>query len=236
MRLVPALTKAVRKKRKIYGGTWYLDETYIRIKGRWHYLYRAVNGHGETVDFMLSQKRNKKSALRFLRNATDLKITGRQCRYQNNIVEQAHRYFLKEKFLNFINTFHKHKEILSEPLIFPEKNIKLSSFDAEWDADIYSKPAPMLNRKISMDSYLSSVLTNKKANPPNIDRLAQESKVPWIKNNYCNNNIIFYSDDETDFSIFECTLETISKTKSGYNLLKSIENLFTKLTDKKKEK
>ena len=37
LRLVPTLSRAVRKKRKIYGGTWYLDETYIRIKGKWHY-------------------------------------------------------------------------------------------------------------------------------------------------------------------------------------------------------
>lgn len=119
LRLTPKLASVARKKRKIYGGSWYLDETYIKIKGKWHYLYRAVNGHGETIDFMLSKKRNKKSAYRFLRkaivqntyptvinidrskanraaiqlvNKPDLMIKSRQCRYQNNIVEQDHRF------------------------------------------------------------------------------------------------------------------------------------------------
>ncbi|MFS1539176.1 MAG: DDE-type integrase/transposase/recombinase [Candidatus Phlomobacter fragariae] len=93
LRLTPKLAKVVTKKRKIYGGTWYLDETYIKVKRRWHYLYRAVNGHGETIDFMLSKKLNKKSDYRFLRKAIDQntyptginidksKVTGQQSNY-----------------------------------------------------------------------------------------------------------------------------------------------------------
>ena len=48
-----------------------LDETYISVKGRWKYLYRAVDKIGRTVDFLLTAKRNRKAALRFLRKAID---------------------------------------------------------------------------------------------------------------------------------------------------------------------
>lgn len=46
-----------------------MDETYIKVKGKWTYLYRAVDRHGDTVDFYLSQTRNSKSAKRFLGKA-----------------------------------------------------------------------------------------------------------------------------------------------------------------------
>ena len=42
-----------------------MDETYIKVKGQWHYLYRAVDQSGNTVDFMLSENRDKKAALKF---------------------------------------------------------------------------------------------------------------------------------------------------------------------------
>ena len=68
MRLSPLLVKVSKKHRTIYsGGTWYADETYIKFKGKWTYLYRAVNANGDTLDFMLSQHRSKKSALKFFR-------------------------------------------------------------------------------------------------------------------------------------------------------------------------
>ena len=39
---------------------WKVDETYIKVKGKWKYLYRAVNSKGNTLDFMLSARRNKR--------------------------------------------------------------------------------------------------------------------------------------------------------------------------------
>ena len=45
--------------------SWRMDETYIKIKGRWMYLYRAVDKHGKTLDFMLSKRRNKAAARLF---------------------------------------------------------------------------------------------------------------------------------------------------------------------------
>ena len=57
LRLAPLLVKKANNRRTMYGGTWYVDETYIKVKGKWHYLYRAVNASGDTIDFMLSKHR-----------------------------------------------------------------------------------------------------------------------------------------------------------------------------------
>lgn len=116
----PKLEAAFRKchKRSV-GESWYMDETYIKINGNWKYLYRAVDKRGQTIDFLLTARRNKKAALRFFKKAIGLhglpkKITIdksgsntaaieaikeetgqaielRQIKYLNNIVEQDHR-------------------------------------------------------------------------------------------------------------------------------------------------
>ena len=57
-----------RHKNKV-GSSWRMDETYIKIKGRWFYLYRAVDKSGETIDLILSKNRDKISAKRFLNKA-----------------------------------------------------------------------------------------------------------------------------------------------------------------------
>jgi transposase-like protein len=46
-----------------------MDETYIKVKGQWRYLYRAVDKHGRTIDFLLTEHRDKEAALWFLKNA-----------------------------------------------------------------------------------------------------------------------------------------------------------------------
>jgi len=51
-------------KRKV-GSSWRMDETYVKIKGQWYYLYRAVDKSGATIDFILSKKRDEHSAKRF---------------------------------------------------------------------------------------------------------------------------------------------------------------------------
>jgi len=52
-----------------YGGSWRVDETYIKVRSKWKYLYRAIDKYGKTIDFILMQKRNVDSAKRFLRKA-----------------------------------------------------------------------------------------------------------------------------------------------------------------------
>ena len=54
------------KKRRPYV-SWRLDETYVKIKGKWHYLYRAVDKDGDTLDFMLSENRDEVAAFKFLK-------------------------------------------------------------------------------------------------------------------------------------------------------------------------
>jgi transposase-like protein len=49
--------------------SWRMDETYIKAKGVWRYLYRAVDKYGKTIDFLLTQQRDKKAARRFLNKA-----------------------------------------------------------------------------------------------------------------------------------------------------------------------
>ena len=48
---------------------WRLDETSIKVKDQWRYLYRAVDKHGQTIDFRLTEHRDKEAALRFLKKA-----------------------------------------------------------------------------------------------------------------------------------------------------------------------
>ncbi len=113
----PRIEKAFRKTKRRTGLRWRLDETYVKIKGEWKYLYRAVDKQGNTIDFLLTAKRNKKAALRFLNKAIgsngkpslinidksganpagikqynideNKRIKIRQCKYLNNIVERG---------------------------------------------------------------------------------------------------------------------------------------------------
>ena len=120
--------EAQMKKRKLRVGTsWRMDETYIKVKGKWCYLYRAVDKQGNTVDFLLTKRRKRMSAQSFLikaignnykprlinidksgSNTSAIKVYNkrsfskiiiRQCKYLNYIIEQDHR-FIKWRILN----------------------------------------------------------------------------------------------------------------------------------------
>jgi IS6 family transposase len=67
LKYAPELDKRIRPHLKPTNDSWRVDETYIKIKGEWKYLYRAVDSKGNTLDFMLSAKRNGKAAARFFR-------------------------------------------------------------------------------------------------------------------------------------------------------------------------
>ena len=126
IRYAPELEQQFRRKhKKSVGSSWRADETYIKIKGVWHYLYRAVDKSGATVDFLLTKKRNMAAALKFFEKS--IKHCGppkkvfidksqsnyqalkqikasftqakqfliRQVKYLNNLVEQDHRFIKK---------------------------------------------------------------------------------------------------------------------------------------------
>ena len=65
----PILNKRLRNYLKPTNDSWRMDETYLKIKGVDHYLYRAVDSEGETIDFWLSKNRDKKAAHKFLKKA-----------------------------------------------------------------------------------------------------------------------------------------------------------------------
>jgi transposase-like protein len=119
LKMLPALTAAFRSRKRSVGKSWRMDETYIKVRGRWKYLYRAVDRDGQTVDFVLTARRDEAAARRFLERAIgrhgrpktitidksgantaaigrynadhQTAINLRQCKYLNNIVEQDHR-------------------------------------------------------------------------------------------------------------------------------------------------
>ena len=121
-KFTPLLEACFRRGHKQpVGLSWRMDETYIKIKGQWNDLYRAVDKTGQTVDFLLTAHRDKKAALRFLKKAirqhgrptkvtidqsgantaalialdanvnADSKIDIRQRKDLNNLIEQDHR-------------------------------------------------------------------------------------------------------------------------------------------------
>nr|UVN17739.1 Integrase core domain protein [Xenorhabdus vietnamensis] len=121
IRLVPLLDKVFRRHNRSVGRRWRMDETDIKVKGQWKYLYRAVDSTGQTIDFLLTVKRDAAAALRFFRKTIrhhgepemvtidksgantvalatlnadkpeEENITIRQSKYLNNLVEQEHR-------------------------------------------------------------------------------------------------------------------------------------------------
>ena len=125
LKFAPLIEREVRKRKKPTGKRWRMDETYVKIKGKWFYLYRAVDSEGNTIDFLLRERRDKAAGLAFFIKAiknngrpTNVnidksgsnnaaleacnkgvkkkrKITFRQIKYLNNIIEQDHRFIKK---------------------------------------------------------------------------------------------------------------------------------------------
>jgi transposase-like protein len=62
----PELEAAFHRRKRPVWLSWRMDETYIKVKGRWYYLYRAVDKAGQTIDFLLREQRDEHAAMHFL--------------------------------------------------------------------------------------------------------------------------------------------------------------------------
>jgi transposase-like protein len=68
-RFLPLFGEVARKHRDPIGPDWRVDETYARIRGRWHYIYRSIDGRGQIVDAYVSPTRDMVGARRFFEQA-----------------------------------------------------------------------------------------------------------------------------------------------------------------------
>jgi len=69
IKMVPVLAAVFRRRKHPVGKSWRMDETYIKVAGEWKYLYRAVDREDDTVNFLLTTKRDLAAARRFLERA-----------------------------------------------------------------------------------------------------------------------------------------------------------------------
>jgi len=65
-RFTPVLIDAARPCRHVPGDRWCADETYVKVAGRWVYLYRAIDQYGQVIDVLVSEKRDLAATRRFL--------------------------------------------------------------------------------------------------------------------------------------------------------------------------
>src|ERR1700721_3695052 len=71
IKLVPLFEKAFRRHKRPVGESWRMDETYVKVRGQWKYLYRAVDKAGNTVDFLLRAHRDHAAPWRYFEKAID---------------------------------------------------------------------------------------------------------------------------------------------------------------------
>ena len=73
VKYAPQIAANAQTRKKPTARSWRMDETYIKVRGRWTYLYRAVDRDGQTLEFMLSENRDTAAARRFFRRAIGTK-------------------------------------------------------------------------------------------------------------------------------------------------------------------
>ena len=79
VRYASDLAAVAQRRKSTTAPSWRLDETYVKVRGEWCYLYRAVDRNGQTLDFMLSEHRDEAAALRFLAQAISSNGLPRAC-------------------------------------------------------------------------------------------------------------------------------------------------------------
>ena len=65
----PLIAAEAKKRKRLVALCWRMDETYVKVKGQWVYLYRAVDKFGDTIDFMVSEHRDEAAATAFFKKS-----------------------------------------------------------------------------------------------------------------------------------------------------------------------
>jgi transposase-like protein len=155
---VPEFERRWRRYARPVGTSWRVDETYIRVRGRWTYLYRAVERHGLTIDFLPGERRDTAAARRFLTRAVErhgalgrmtldgypathaavaeLKASGVirpetkvwTSKYLNNLVEQDHRR-VKQRVYPLLGFKRFRNATIAITGIEPAQKIRKGQFD-----------------------------------------------------------------------------------------------------------
>ena len=157
-RFIPVFEKRWQKYARTTGSSWRVDETYLKVKGKWSYLYRAVDKQGRTVDFLLSEHRDQAAAKRFFKKAignhgapekitldgysathqavAELKLEDslagdvavRTSKFLNNLIEQDHRR-VKQRYYPMLGFKQfAHAEVTLSRIELEQK-IKKAQFD-----------------------------------------------------------------------------------------------------------
>lgn len=71
VRFAPLLLERFNRRKRAVTGKWHADETYIKVRSQWMYLYRAIDSVGDTVEFYFSEQRDLPAAKRFFRKALE---------------------------------------------------------------------------------------------------------------------------------------------------------------------
>src|SRR5664279_3536138 len=152
IKVLPVLAAVFRRRKHPVDRSWRMDETYIKVSGQWNYLYRAVDKFGDTVDFLLTAKRDFAAAWRFLERAINLhdvpeKITidksgantaaiesvkadacvdiqMRQNKYLNNIIDAASSRSASNSFVSVMRSLKNQPSPIGSASIFAGSSLR----------------------------------------------------------------------------------------------------------------
>ena len=134
VRYAPEVARMAQKRKAKTAVSWRMDETYINVRGEWMYLFRAVDWDGQTLDFMLSEKRDTKAAKRFFaialsNNRLPTRITIDKSRSNTAGIKEINKIFkrlmipvnidtVRSKYLNnMIEQDHRFIKRVTRPML-----------------------------------------------------------------------------------------------------------------------
>jgi putative transposase len=125
-RFGPQYARTLKKRHGRLGDTWHLDEVFIKIRGKQHYLWRAVDQDGDTIDILVRKHRNKRAAKRFFR-----KLLKSQCVSPRELITDklrsysaAHRELIPSVIYSTQQYANNRAEVSHEPTRERERQMR----------------------------------------------------------------------------------------------------------------